>query len=136
VSLQLTIAEFKFLISVHQQKLYKVVADYDQQLEELSRAISALESSLVPVSHVIRPLQNRHHLLSEYRTELVCYLEGLSKLFYSPHGNRIQNLRALREALQLRIADLGQQVAEMDAIAEWMLDESLQGLQPIELTRH
>jgi len=42
MSLQLTIAEFKFLISVHQQKLYKVVADYDQQLEELSRAISAL----------------------------------------------------------------------------------------------
>jgi prefoldin subunit 5 len=116
-----------------------VVADYDQQLEELSRAISALESLLVPVPHVIRPLQNRHHLLSDYRTELVCYLEGLSKLFYSPHGNRIQfiqTLRSLREALQLRIADLGQQAAEMDAIAEWILDESLQGLQPIDLTRH
>ena len=77
--------------------------------------------------------------MSDYRTELVCYLEGLSKLFYSPHGTRIQfiqTLRSLREVLQLRIADLGQQAAKMDAIAEWILDESLQGLQPIDLTRH
>jgi hypothetical protein len=45
------------------------------------------------------------------------------------------SLFEISEVLEKRYCR-GQQVAEMDAIVEWILDESLQGLQPIALTCH